>query len=130
MWGCWPYIPRGTHNIKQRYTRPYTTYIRIYVYGRVYLRLILCVPRGILGITMERRSGQYSVTNYRNVGAMLGCRCDVSAFDVRRSICRLSKIDVTTFEDRCIEDRRSMCRPSRIGDVRRWLIDVPSLEDG
>ena len=63
------------------------------------------IPRRILGIIiMERRGGQYSVTNCRNVGAMLGCRCDVSAFNLRRSMCRPSKIDVSTFED-----RRSMC---------------------
>ena len=45
-------------------------------------------------IIMERHGGQYSVTNCRNVGAMLGCRCDVSAFNLRRSM-----IDVSTFED-------------------------------
>ena len=49
--------------------------------------------------------------NFRNVGAMLGCRCDVSAFDFQRSMCRPSKIDVSTFED-----RRSMCRPSKADD--------------
>ena len=47
---------------------------------------------------LERSCGQYSVTN---------CRCDVSAFDLRKSMCRLSKIDVATFEDRCIALRRS-----------------------
>ena len=35
------------------------------------------------------------------------CRCDVSAFDLRRSMRRLLKID-----DRCVDFRRSMCRPS------------------
>ena len=49
---------------------------------------------------MECGGGQYLVTNCRNVGAMLSCRCDVSAFDLRRSMCRPSKIDVLTFEDR------------------------------
>ena len=61
---------------------------------------------------LERSCGQYSVTN---------CKCDVSAFDLRKSMCRLSKIDdrlvdlrrsvidVSTFEDRW-----SMCRPSNI----------------
>ena len=44
---------------------------------------------------LERSCGQYSVTN---------CRCDVSAFDLRKS----------TFEDRCGEFRRSMYRPSKI----------------
>ena len=61
---------------------------------------------------LERSCGQYSVTN---------CRCDVSAFDLRKSMCRLSKIDVATFEDRCVALRRSMCRPSEI--------DVLTFED-
>ena len=42
---------------------------------------------------LECSCGQYSTTN---------CRCDVSAFDLRRSMRRLSKIDVSTFEDRCV----------------------------
>ena len=58
---------------------------------------------------MERRGGQYSVTNCRNVGAMLDCLCDVSAFNIRRSM-----IDVSTFEDRCV-------------DFRRSTIDVPEV---
>ena len=85
--------------------------------------LILCVLRGILSInykfiTMERRCGQYSVTNCGNVGAMLGCRCDVSAFDLRKSMCRPLKIDVLTLkiDDRCV-------------DLRRWMVDVPTFED-
>ena len=36
--------------------------------------------------------------------------------DLRRSMCRLSKIDVSTFGDRW-----SMCRPSKIGD---WCVDL------
>ena len=40
---------------------------------------------------------------------MTNCRCDVSAFDLRRSMCRLSKID-----DRCVDFQRSMRRPSKI----------------
>ena len=78
------------------------------MYGRVYLRIMLYIQyvyTAQLGIIiMERRGGQYSVTNCRNVGAMLGCRCDVSAFNLRRSMCRPSKID-----DRCVDLRRSMC---------------------
>ena len=71
---------------------------------------------------LERSCGQYSVTN---------CRCDVSAFenrcvDFRRSMWRLSKIDVSPFEDRrsmsrCADLRRSMYRPSEI--------DVLTFED-
>ena len=118
-------------------------YIR--VYGHVYLRLMLYVPQRILGITMERRYGQYSVTNCRSVGAMLGCWCDVSAFDLRRSMCRPSKIEgrcvnlrrsminVSTFEDRCVDFRRSTIDVStfedRCVDLRKWMIDVPTFED-
>ena len=89
---------------------------------------------------LEGSCGQYSVTN---------CRCDVSAFDLRKSMCRLSKIDVATFEDRCtpfedrrsmsrcVDLRRSMCRPSEIDvstfgdrcvDLRRSM-DVSTFED-
>ena len=90
------------------------------MYGLVYLRLLhkcyiysTYIPRRILGIIiMECRGGQYSVTNCQNVGAMLGCQCDVSTFNLRRSMCRPSKIDVWTFED-----RRSMCRPSKIDGI-------------
>ena len=71
------------------------------------------------------------------------CRCDVSAFDLRKSMCRPSKIDVTTFKDRCIAFRRwtidvTMCRPSEIDvltfedrcvDLRRSMIDVSTFED-
>ena len=69
----------------------------------------MVIPHGIMGITMERRCGQYSLTE---------CRCDVGlsvrsfrAFDLRRSLCQLSKID-----DRCV-------------DLRRWMIDMPTIED-
>ena len=81
---------------------------------------------------LEGSCGQYSVAN---------CRCDVSAFDLRksmwatfedrcddfrRSMYRLSMIDdrchdVSTFKDRCVDLRRSMCRPSEI--------DVLTFED-
>ena len=76
---------------------------------------MLCVPRGNLGtcITMERRCGQYSVTNCRNVGAMF-----------------LPSI----FKDRCVDLRRSMCRLSKIDDqcvdLRGSMIDVSTFEDG
>ena len=66
---------------------------------------------------LEGSCGQYSVTN---------CRCDVSAFDLRKSMWRLSKIDVATFEDRCGEFRRSMYRPSKIDDRCH---DVSTFED-
>ena len=56
---------------------------------------------------MEFCRGQYSVTE---------CRCDVSAFDLRKSMRRPSKNDVSTFEDRGV-------------DLRRSMIDVPTFED-
>ena len=52
--------------------------------------------------------------------------------DLRRSMCRLSKIDVSTFGDRCADFRRSMCRPSEMDvnvDLRRPMIDVSTFED-
>ena len=85
--------------------------------------------------TMERCCGQYSVTN---------CRCDVSAFDLQRSMCWPSKIDnrcvdfqrstidVSTFEDRCVDFRRSMCRPSEIAVSTfedQWSMCRPSKID-
>ena len=57
----------------------------------------------------------------RIVSAMLGCWCDVSAFDLRRSMCRPSMIDVSTFGDRCVDLRKSMCQP--------WEIDLLTFED-
>ena len=81
---------------------------------------------------LEGSCGQYSVAN---------CRCDVSAFDLRKSMWRNSKIDVATFEDRCIAFRTidvTMCRPSKIDvstfgdrcvDLRRSMIDVSTFED-
>ena len=69
------------------------------------------------------------MTNCRNVGAMLGCRCDVSAFDLLRSMCRPSKM-----EGRCVDLRKSMCRLSKIDDrcvdLRGSMIDVSTFEDG
>ena len=96
-------------------------------YGRVYLRMILI--NNYYNNTMERSCGQYSVTN---------CRCDVYAFNLRRSMCRPSMMDVSTFEDRCVDFGRSMCRPSKIGvstfgdrcvDLRKSMIDVSIIED-
>ena len=43
-------------------------------------------------------------------------------------MCRPSKIDVSTFGDRCVDLRRSMCRPSEIDD--RWSMCRPSKIDG
>ena len=79
---------------------------------------------------LERSCGQYSVTN---------CRCDVSAFDLQKSMWRLSKIDVATFEDQCIALRRSTMMSryeidvstfgDRCVDLRRSMIDVSTFED-
>ena len=108
-------------------------------YTCIYIYTHLSVRNFVYSKDLERSCGQYSVTN---------CRCDVSAFDLRKSMCRLSKIDVATFEDRCIALRRStidvtMCRPSKIDvstfgdrcvDLRRSMcrpseIDVLTFED-
>ena len=48
-------------------------------------------------------------------------------------MCRPSKIDVSTFEDRCVDLRRSMCRPSEIDVLTfedRWSMCRPSKIDG
>ena len=58
--------------------------------------------------------------------------------DFRRSMWRLSKIDVSPFEDRrsmsrCVDLRRSMCRPSEIDVLTfddRWSMCRPSKIDG
>ena len=42
---------------------------------------------------------------------------------------RSSKIDVSTFEDRCVDFRRSMWFGDRCGDLRRSTIDVSTFED-
>ena len=82
--------------------------------------------------------------------------CDVSAFDLRRSMRRLSKIDdrcvalrrsmsrcvdlrrsmcpLSTFEDRCVDLRRCCwplrwCWPLNGVDLRRPMIDVSTFED-
>ena len=76
----------------------------MYIYTRMGVRNF------VYSKDLEGSCGQYSVAN---------CRCDVSAFDLRKSMWRLSKIDVatfedrchdvSTFEDRCVDLRRSMC---------------------
>ena len=73
-----------------------------------------CVPSSnvinYIGIIiMERRGRQYSVTECRrDVGLSVRCfRLQSSKIDLRRSM-----IDVSTFEN-----RRSMCRPSKIDGV-------------
>ena len=72
---------------------------------------------------------QYSVI----VGAMfMPSIFDDRCVDFRKSMCQLSKIDVSTFED-----RRLMCRPSKIDDrcvdfrrsVCRPEIDVSTFEN-
>ena len=68
--------------------------------------------------TVERHCERYSVTN---------CRCDVG-LSVRCFRLLSSKIDVFTFEDRCVSLRRSMCQPLKIDgrcvDIRGSIVDV------
>ena len=98
----------------------------------IYTRL--SVRNFVYSKDLEGSCGQYSVAN---------CRCDVSAFDLRKSMWQLSKIDVSPFEDRrsmsrCVDLRRSLCRPSKIDvstfgdrcvDLRRSMCR-PSKIDG
>ena len=70
----------------------------------------MSVRNFVYSMDLKGSCGQYSVAN---------CRCDVSAFDLLKSMWRLSKIDVSTFEDRqsmsrCVDLQRSTCRPSEI----------------
>ena len=67
----------------------------IQVYNYIYTHLV--VRNFVYSKDLEGSRGQYSVAN---------CRCDVSAFDLRKSMWRLSKIDVATFENQCIAFRR------------------------
>ena len=76
---------------------------------------------------LEGSCGQYSVVN---------CRCDVSAFDLRKSMWRNSKIDGIAFRRSTIDV--TMCPPSKIDvstfgdgcvDLRRSMIDVSTFED-
>ena len=73
----------------------------------IYIVIRMSVRNFVYSKDLERSCGQYSVTN---------CRCDVSAFDLRKSMWRLSKIDVATFGDRCV-------------DLLRSMIDVSTFED-
>ena len=95
----------------------------------MYIRTSVC--NFVYSRDLERSCGQYSTTN---------CRCDVSAFDLRRSMRRLSMIDVSTFKDRYVALRRScdalrrlMSRCVDVGDrcvdLRRSVIDVSTFED-
>ena len=102
--------------------------IYIFIHVRMSVRNSNFVYSRDLGGQAVRSCGQYSTTN---------CRCDVSAFedrcvDFRRSMCRLLKIDVSPFEDRCVALRRSM---SRCVDFLRSMcrlskIDVSTFGDG
>ena len=92
-------------------------YMKYYLFLYMYIYARMSVRNFVYSKDWEGSCGQYSVTN---------CRCDVSAFDLRKSMWRLSKIDVVTFEDRCIALRRSM---SRCVDLRRSMIDVSTFED-
>ena len=46
--------------------------------------------------------------------------------DFRRSKRRLSKIEASTFEDRCVALRRSM---SRCVDLRRWMCRLSKIDE-
>ena len=59
---------------------------------------------------------------------IVGVMFPPSIFEDRRSMCRFSKIDVSPFEDRCIDLRRSMCRLSKI-DVLPSEMDMLNFDD-
>ena len=114
----------------------------IYFYTCTYEHVSLRLLQGL-------RSAVWDNIRRRIVGVMFPPsifkgRC----VDFRRSMCRLSKIDVSPFEDRCValrrsmsrcvDLRRSMCRLSKIDvstfgdgcvDLRRPMIDVSTFED-
>ena len=92
------------------------------MYASLLSTVICTVPCGILGITMEHRCGQYSVAN---------CRCDVG-LSMQCFRLRPSKMDVSTFEDGCVDFQRLTIDVSTFKegcvDFRRWMIDVPTLK--
>ena len=114
----------------------------IYFYTCTYERVSLRLLQGL---------GSAVVDNIRR--RIVGVMFPPSIFEdrcvnFRRSMCRLSKIDVSPFEDRCValrrsmsqcvDLRRSMCRLSKIDvstfgdgcvDLRRPMIDVSTFED-
>ena len=74
---------------------------------------------------MRHRCGNFRRSMYRL------SKIDDRLIDV--TMCRPSKIDVSTFEDRCVDLRRSMCRPSEIDVLTfedRWSMCRPSKIDG
>ena len=78
-----------------------------------YIRVWACVPSSNVIRTVRNLRYNYAAPLWTIFGDELSeCRCDVSAFDFRRSMCRPSKID-----DRCV-------------DVRGSMIDVSTFEDG
>ena len=88
----------------------------MYIYTRMSVRNF------VYSKDLEGSCGQYSVAN---------CSCDVSAFDPRNPMWRLSKIDVAKIDVSPFEDRRSM---SRCVDLRRSMcrlleMDVLTFED-
>ena len=73
----------------------------MYIYTRMSVRNF------VYSKDLEGSCGQYSVAN---------CRCDVSAFDLRKSMWRLSKIDVATF------DRLSKIDDRWLTTERAWIV--------
>ena len=59
--------------------------------------------------------------------------CDFRRSTIDVTMCRPSKINVSTFGDRCVDLRRLMCRPSEIDVLTfedRWSMCRPSKIDG
>ena len=103
------------------------------MWGHIRIRVRACVPSSDITRTTRNLRYKYGAPLWTIFGDELSeCRCDASAFDLRRLMCRPSKIDVSTFEDRCVDFRRWVCRPSKI-DVStfkdRWSMCRPSNID-
>ena len=116
----------------------------IYFYTRTYERVSLRLLQGLRSTVVDNINIRRRIVGVMFPPSIFEDRC----VDFRRSMCRLSKIDVSPFEDqcvalrrsmsRCVDLRRSMCRLSKIDvstfgdgcvDLRRPMIDVSTFED-
>ena len=75
----------------------------------------------------EKRCGDFRRSMWRlskiDVSPFEDRRSMSRCVDLRRSMCRPSEIDVLTFEDRCVDLRRSMIDGRCVG-LRRSMVDV------
>ena len=111
-------------------------YIKYYLYLYMYIYTLMSVRNFVYSKDLE---AVVDNIRWRIVGVMfLPSIFENRCGDFRRSMWRLSKIDVSPFEDRrsmsrCVDHRRSMCRPSEIDVLTfedRWSMCRPSKIDG